>query len=152
MKLTRRGFSLLELLIVIAVILVLMTVAIPGILSTHLGSVETAVAREVQTIGQVELQYSSQFGKYAGTLAELGPPASGAVSSAAAGLIPASLASGEKNGYVFALALIPGGYTVNANPKVFGKTGRRTFYLDQDGIVHQNWGPEPATASSPELK
>jgi len=46
--------------------------------------------------------------------------------------------------YVFLLALTESGYQINANPKTFGATGRRTFYLDQNGIVHQNWGREPA--------
>jgi hypothetical protein len=44
------------------------------------------------------------------------------------------------------------GYAVHADPKVFGGTGRRTFYLDQNGIVHQNLGQEPASESSSEIK
>ena len=148
----RRGFSLIELLVVIAAILVILTVAIPAIKAAHLGAIEAMVVREVQTVGQAQLQYSSMFGKYATTLAELGPPATGMAGPAAAELIPASLASGEKNGYLYTLALTPVGFTVNANPKVFGSNGRRTFYLDQNGVVHQNWGPDPATAQSPEFK
>ena len=66
--------------------------------------------------------------------------------------MPASLASGEKNGYVFTMAKAASGYTVNADPKVFEHNGRRTFYIDQDGVVHQNWGSEPATVNSPEIK
>jgi hypothetical protein len=69
-----------------------------------------------------------------------------------ANLIPGSLASGEKDGYRFVMTATPGGYTLVATPEVFGKTGRRTFFLDQDGIVHQNWGPELASADSPEFK
>jgi hypothetical protein len=66
-------------------------------------------------------------------------------------MIPASLASGGKDGYIFTLTLTATGYAVNARPRVFGSTGRRTFYLDQNGAVHQSWGEEPATASSPEI-
>jgi len=55
-------------------------------------------------------------------------------------------------GYLFAMNSTPAGFAVNANPKVFGNSGRRTFYLDQDGIVHQNWGSDPASAESPEFK
>ena len=92
------------------------------------------------------------FGKYAASLAELGPPnRGGAEGPQGAHLIPAALASGEKNGYLFVLSLTPAGYTLNATPKTFGSTGRRTFYLDQDGVVHQNWGRDPATADSPEF-
>jgi len=147
-----RGFSLIELLVVIAIILVILAVAVPRIKETRLNAVETMVLREVQTIGQAQTQYQSQFGKFAASLVELGPPASGTAGPQAASLIPASLASGEKDGYLFVLALSPAGFSVNANPKVFGGTGRRTFYLDQDGIVHQNWGQEPASATSPEFK
>ena len=146
------GFSLMELLVVIAIILVILAVAVPRIKEARLNGVETMVVREVQTIGQAQMQYQSQFGKFAASLQELGSPASGTAGPQAANLIPASLASGEKDGYLFVLALTPLGYSVNANPKVFGGTGRRTFYLDQDGIVHQNWSQEPASTASPEFK
>jgi type IV pilus assembly protein PilA len=147
-----RGFSLIELLVVIAIILVILAVAVPRIKEARLNAVETMVVREVQTLGQAQTQYQSQFGKFAASLVELGPPMSGTAGPQAASLIPASLASGEKDGYLFVLALSPAGFSVNANPKIFGGTGRRTFYLDQDGIVHQNWGQEPASATSPEFK
>ena len=116
------------------------------------GASETVVIREVQTIHQAQTQYLSQFGDYAATLGELGPPVNGVAGPRGAKLIPASLASGDKNGYVFLMVKVPSGFTVNANPKVFGKNGRRTFYTDQDGVLHQNWGAEPATVNSPEIK
>ncbi len=148
----RSGFSLVELLIVLAIIAVILSIAIPNLISAHTNASETVVIREIQTIHQAQLQYLSQFGEYAATLAELGPPASGVAGPHAAKLIPASLASGEKNGYVFTLAKTPSGFAANANPKVFGRNGRRTFYIDQDGVVHQNWGSESATENSPEIK
>jgi type IV pilus assembly protein PilA len=148
----RRGFSLIELLIVVGIILLILMVAIPNAMNAHLNAVETVVMREVQTIYQAQIQYHSQFGEYASTLAELGPPANGVAGPAAAKLVPPSLASGEKDGYLFSVNRTTEGFAVNANPKVFGRNGRRTFYLDQDGNMHQNWGPEPATATSPELK
>jgi hypothetical protein len=82
--------------------------------------------------------------RYAITLAELGPHG--------ADLITATLASGDKDGYVFIMTATAGGYTIQANPKVFGRSGYRTFYTDQDGVIRQNWSAEPATASSPEFK
>ena len=139
-----RGFTLIELLVSITIILIIITVAIPGAEKMHQYADETAVMREVQTIHQAQMQYQSQFGKYAPTLAELGPQA--------AGLIPRKLADGDKNGYLFSMTQTAMGYTVTAVPKVYKGTGRRTFYLDQNGIVHENWGPEPATESSPEAQ
>ena len=147
-----RGFSLIELLIVIAIILIILTIAVPKLGTARMNASEMAVIREVQTINTAQSQYLSQFGKYATTLPELGPPASGGPGPAAADLIPSSLASGEKDGYTFVLAATPQGYTVNANPKVYNSTGRRTFFSDQSMIIHQNWSAEPANASSPELK
>jgi prepilin-type N-terminal cleavage/methylation domain-containing protein len=147
-----RGFSLIELLIVIAIILVILAVAVPKLGTARMNASETIVIREIQTIHQAETQYMSQFGKYATTLAELGPPTSGGPGPQAADLIPSSLASGEKDGYVFILTATPQGYTVNANPKVYNSTGRRTFFSDQSMTIHQNWTAEPANATSPELK
>ena len=147
-----RGFSLIELLIVIAIILIILAIAVPKLGSARMNATETVVIREIQTIHQAQTQYLSQFGKYATTLAELGPPASGGPGPQAADLIPSSLASGEKDGYIFTMTATPQGYTINANPKVYNSTGRRTFYSDQGMAIHQNWSQEPANASSPEIK
>src|SRR5215471_4339686 len=89
-----RGFSMVELLVVVAIIGILLAVAIPLINTARLNAVETMVVREVQTIGQAEMQYQTQFGKFASSLAELGPPVSGVAGPQAAQLIPATLASG----------------------------------------------------------
>jgi type IV pilus assembly protein PilA len=147
-----RGFTLIEVLIVLAILLLLLSVAIPSAINAHRNAVETVVMREVQTISQAQIQYQSQFGDFAATLAQLGPPANGVSGPAGAALIPPSLASGEKDGYIFMVSKTAAGFSINANPKTFPKNGRRTFYLDQDGILHQNWGPDPATANSPDVK
>ena len=136
----------------IAIILIILTIAVPKMGVAHMNAREMAVIREVQTVNTAQSQYISQFGKFAATLAELGPPSSGGPGPAAADLLPGSLASGDKDGYVFTLAATPPGYTLNVNPKVYNTTGRRTFFSDQSMIIHQNWSAEPANASSPELK
>jgi hypothetical protein len=46
----------------------------------------------------------------------------------------------------------PAGYTIVAVPTVFNSTGRRTFFSDQTLVIRQNWGAEPATAQSGEIK
>ena len=156
MRIKRRpgqsGFSLIELLIVIAIILIILAIAVPKLSSARMNASETVVIREVQTIHQAQTQYMSQFGKFATTLAELGPPTSGGPGPQAADLIPASLATGEKDGYTFVMAATPTGYTINANPKVYNSTGRRTFFSDQNMVMRQNWSQEPATINSPEVK
>jgi type IV pilus assembly protein PilA len=147
-----RGFSLIELLIVIAIILIILTIAVPKLSTAQMNAREMAVVREIQTVNTAQAQYMSQFGKFAATMAELGPPASGGPGASAADLIPGSLASGEKDGYTFVLAATPSGYSLIVNPKVYNSSGRRTFYSDQNMIIHQNWSAEPANASSPEMK
>src|SRR5579862_7625696 len=98
-----RGFSLIELLIVIAIILIILTIAVPKLSTAQMNAREMAIVREIQTINTAQAQYMSQFGKFAASMAELGPPSSGGPGPAAADLIPGSLASGEKDGYVFTL-------------------------------------------------
>jgi type IV pilus assembly protein PilA len=147
-----RGFSLIELLIVIAIILIILTIAVPKMGVAQMNAREMAVVREIQTVNTAQAQYMSQFGKFAASMAELGPPASGGPGAAAADLIPGSLSSGDKDGYNFILAATPSGYSLNVNPKVYNSTGRRSFYSDQNMIIHQNWSAEPANASSPEMK
>jgi type IV pilus assembly protein PilA len=147
-----RGFSLIELLIVIAIILIILAIAVPKLGSAKMNANEMAVLREIQTITSMQTQYMSQFGKFATTLTELGPPTSGGPGPQAADLIPGSLATCDKDGYTFTMAATPQGYTLNANPKAFNSTGRRTFYTDQSMTIRQNWSADPANVSSPEFK
>jgi type IV pilus assembly protein PilA len=148
----RRGFSLIELLIVIAIILIIITIAVPKLSRARMYSMETAAIGAIRTIHTAQVQYYSQYGRYAASLTELGPPASGAVSPSAADLIGNDLAGGDKSGYKFTITASPGGYQVNANPVAFNSSGSRTFFSDQSMVLHQNYGPEPATLNSPELK
>lgn len=149
----RRGFSLIELLIVIAIILIIVTVALPKLNNATRYAHETAAIKAIQTIHTMEVQYNSQYGQYATSLAQLGPPASGAATASAADLIDSNLAAGEKSGYKFTLSPNQnGGYQISAVPTAYGNTGSRTFYSDQSMVLRVNDGPEPATASSKEMK
>jgi type II secretory pathway pseudopilin PulG len=139
------GSRLIEVLIVIMIMSVIVLILAPKETGKRMQvAAEMAVVRELQTINAMEIEYKSRFQRYATTLAELGPQG--------ADLIPSTFPSGDKDGYVFVMTAAPGGYTIHANPKVFGRSGYRTFYTDQDGLIRQNWSAEPASASSPELK
>ncbi len=152
-RIGQRGFSLIELLIVIAIILIILSIALPKMGQARMHAQEMAAVADIRTINQAQVQYSSQFGNYATSLTQLGPPASGATEgTASAGLIPGNLAGGTANGYNFTVAAIPTGYSILAVPKTFGSTGRRTFYSDQNGTVHENWGQDAANVQSPEIK
>ncbi len=148
----RRGFSLIELLIVIAIILIIASIAVPKVNKQLMLAREQAAIRTLTTIHQAETQYYSTFGRYAANLTELGPPASGASSAAAADIIPKDLADGKKSGYIFTIATGPGGYTVVAIPETFGTTGSRSFFSDSTMVIKQSITAEPANVNSPEIK
>ena len=147
-----RGFSLIELLIVIAIILIIITIAVPKYNRTQMYMRETAAVAAIQTVHKMQVQYQSQYGRYATSLTELGPPASGAPGPAAADLIGNDLALGEKQGYKFTLTGTPGGYTINANPVTYGSSGSKSLFSDQTMVIRENYGPEPATVNSKEMK
>lgn len=154
-RMSRRqaGFSLIELLIVIAIILIILAIALPRLGRARMYAQEMGAMRTITTIHTAQAQYFSQFGKFAGSLPELGPPASGAAGPSAADLIPGGLAtSGEGSGYKYVLTLTPTGYTVIATPLQFGTTGSRTFFSDQTLTIHEHYGQEPASATDPEIK
>ncbi len=147
----RRGFSLIELLIVIAIILIIVTVALPKLNKARMYAQETAALKAIQTLNTTQVQYNSTFGRFATSLTELGPPTSGTANASAADLISGDLASGEKQGYKFTLTGTPGGYTITAVPSAFGSTGSRTFFSDQSLVIRENYGQEPATVNSREV-
>src|SRR6185436_10059391 len=128
---SRRGFSLIELLIVIAIILIIAAIAVPKMNQQLMAANETAAIQHIRTIHAEQTQYYSQFGKYAENLAMLGPPASGAAGPAAADLIPKDLAEGKKSGFLYTLEVTPTGYAITAIPEKFSSSGRRSFYSDQ---------------------
>jgi prepilin-type N-terminal cleavage/methylation domain-containing protein len=148
----RRGFTLIELLIVVAIILIIAAIALPKLNTARMHTQEMAAVQQIKTLHAAEAQYYSQFGAYATKLDQLGPPTSGQAGPAASDLVPGDLAKGKKTGYLFTLQASPLGYTINANPEVFGSSGRRTFFSDQTLVIHENWGAEPATVTSPEIK
>jgi type IV pilus assembly protein PilA len=147
----RRGFSLIELLIVISIILIIITIAVPKFQRAQMTARETAAIQALRAIHTAEVEYQSQYGKYAASLTELGPPASGAPSSASADLIGNDVANGEKQGYKFTVTGTAGGYIITAIPVSYGTSGSKTYFSDQTMTVHYNEGPEPATAQSKEL-
>jgi prepilin-type N-terminal cleavage/methylation domain-containing protein len=148
----RCGFSLIELLIVIAIILIIAAIAAPKLNVARMQAQEMAAIRTMSTIHGAETSYFSQFGKFAENLQQLGPPAGGAAGPASADLISGDLAAGQKSGYVFTLTASADGYSISAVPQIFGQTGRRTFFSDQTMVVRENWSAEPATAQSHEIK
>jgi type IV pilus assembly protein PilA len=149
----RRGFSLIELLIVIAIILIIAAIALPNLKTARMNALEMAAIKHITTINTGQTQYYSTFGKYATTLQALGPGQGDSTGGPdSAGVIPEDLASGEKGGYRFTLQATDHQFTLNADPVVFNSTGRRTFFCDESLTVRNNFGAEPADANSPPIQ
>lgn len=147
----QNGFTLMELLIVIAIILILMLMAIPTIGSLKKKANETSAINSVQVINKAEIQYESSYpaNGYACTLSALGgDPSAGPPSATSAQILQPDLASGFKSGYIFTISnctkvSINGqdrytGYQVTAVPETVGKTGDRGFCSDQFGTIKQD--------------
>jgi type IV pilus assembly protein PilA len=142
------GFTLMELLIVIAIILILMLMAIPTIGSLTKKGNETSAINSVQTVFKAEIQYQSTYpaNGFACSLPTLGgDPSAGAPTPAAAQILQGDLTSGYKSGYVFTITCrdkvtINGtdrsnSYSITAVPQTVGKTGDRGFCGDQFGTI-----------------
>jgi type IV pilus assembly protein PilA len=151
-RLLRKGFSLIELLIVIAIILIIAAIAVPKLDKARQNAQEMAAIRQIMAIHTAQTQYYSQFSKYAATLAELGPPPNKQPGPNGADLLPGDLALGKKTGYLFKVDGVQGGYAIHADPETYNSTGRRSFFSDQTLVVRENWGNQPATAESGEIK
>jgi len=149
-----RGFSLIELLIVVAIILIIAAIAIPNFLRSRMSANESSAVGSLHAINTSCASYSTSYGVgYPSTLAALGP--SGAPSSTAADLLDAVLSSGVKSGYTFTYT--PGGagsgtinaYTVTADPVVAGQTGTRHFYTDNTFVIRFNVSATATVSDSP---
>lgn len=151
------GFSLIELLIVVAIILIIAAIAIPNLLRSRISANEASAISSIRTLTTVNHTYNSTYGAgFAPNLAALGPPAGGgAASAAAADLIDANFATGVKSGYTFTYtAAAPAGgiiyaYTVNGDPTSPGTTGQRYFFSDQSGVVRYNTAAKATVTDTP---
>jgi len=136
------GFSLIELLIVVAIILIIAAISVPNLLRSRMAANEASAVGSLRTINTACIAYSTTFGGFPSTLSNLG--SSGAVTSTSADLIDNVLAGGTKTGYTF--TYIPGPvaggiipvYTLTASPVVAGQTGQRYFYTDQSAVIRFN--------------
>ena len=130
----RAGFSLIELLIVIAIILIILAVALPKLTKARTYAQEMAAVKAITTFIRRETQYYSQYGQYATSLAQLGPPTSGAPGPNGAELIDRDLATGEKGGFKFVLQPSQTGYSLVATPAQFGTSGTHTVFFRPEHV------------------
>jgi type IV pilus assembly protein PilA len=157
MRNKQKGFSLIELLIVVAIILIIAAIAIPNLLRSKMAANEASAVGSIRTLNTASVEYSTEYGGYPASLAVLGPIASGGTaSSGLADMIDSVLTTGIKSGYSFtwsAGASDANGnkltYSITGQPTSPGTTGQRYFYTDQSGVIRANQGAVATASSTP---
>jgi prepilin-type N-terminal cleavage/methylation domain-containing protein len=149
------GFSLIEVLIVVAIILIIAAIAIPQYLKSRMQANEASAVSSIRAMCTANVLYERNYQSgYAPTLVALGPPVGGGPPSAAsADVLDPLVAGGIKSGYQFTYSQTGTGtgFVAHGNPISPGQTGNRFFYVDQSMVIRfETVGP--ATMTSPPVQ
>jgi type IV pilus assembly protein PilA len=137
----QKGFSLIELLIVVAIILIIAAIAIPNLLRARIAANESSAVASIRTVNTAMISYNSAYPTvgFAANLGTLGGTCTGTVTptSGSACLIDSQLATGTKSGYTFVATGLTGSYLTYGNPVTLNSTGVNSFCSIQDAVVRK---------------
>ena len=151
MRNREKGFSLIELLIVVAIILIIAVIAIPNLLRSKIAANQASAVGSLHTLYIACISYSTSYGQFPTALTNLGPISSGGTaSSTSADLIDAVLSAGTKSGYTFVYTAGASNqsYTITATPISAGSSGQNTYFSDESGVIRVDATGGAANASS----
>jgi len=136
-----KGFSLIELLIVVAIIGIIAAIAVPNLLQSKAAANEASAISAIRNIVTSHITYSATVGsgKYAADLSVL----------EGAKLIDSVLGSGTKDGYSFASTGTTNTFTITGSPVTAGTTGTRYFFSDESGVIRYNTSQIAGTGDNP---
>jgi type IV pilus assembly protein PilA len=155
MRKTQKGFSLIELLIVVAIILIIAAIAIPNLLRARISANEASAVSSLRTMNTACITYNSTYGQYPPAVSDLGPAGGGLPTSTSADLLDQVLAPASgtptKSGYNFTFAAGAGNatYSVHADPVTVNQTGVRHFFTDGSGVIRFNAAATATATDSP---
>ena len=121
----QRGFTLVELMVVVALIGTIAAMAVPNLIVARMAANEASTIASLRTIVTVNEQYRSRFGVYSGSLEDLED----------VGYLDNVLGSGRKSGFEFSYIATPIEWQCTAQPLSVGRSGQRNFYVDESGVI-----------------
>ncbi len=153
MRNRQKGFSLIELLIVVAIILIIAAIAIPNLMRSKIAANQASAVGSLRTLNTACVAYFTSYGTFPAALTNLGPiNTGGTASSTSADLVDSVLSAGTKSGYTFLYT--PGNvnqsYSITATPITAATTGQNQYYTDQSGVIRvDTTGTGAGAASTP---
>ena len=136
----RRGFTLIELMIVVAIIAIVAAIAIPSLLAARKSGNQASAISSLRTLASVSQQYRTRFQTYAQEMTDL----------VNAGYIDEVLGSSVKAGYDFFYAGTGEVWLCFANPRNLGTTGDNFYFVNESGVISFNT-TKPASATDPPI-